>query len=618
MISSNQQERRDSLLQLWPIDELADATPAAKQRNSTHCMMDGSMNPPMNLFGSTAHLGTRRRVDFVLTDHSTFTSESTTPLSQKDHIFSQAVHTSLPSAHAVQHDLLDSVLTAVRRSAIAKRRPTPALNQLAGTNKLPISTSFRDDGAQTAPEPGYIRFEVSDFNCKALCKVVPTRHRDDEVYLYSGALGLGPKAAILTLPKEVLDAGCGNAKLIPDWNTLQTLPWAAVDGRSVQRVYCSMADLKDNSVPLPAMPRVICNRLLSDLRGYEGRGIELLAASELEFSVAEPCAPGENGQYGKWKPIFDGFDIFATLQNTKAMPLMADIERHMEQVGVDIKTMNAEYGPGQLEITFAPTWGISAADSAATFRTGVKEIAQQKGMMATFCSKPFGLEGPGNGGHFNFSLWVPDQAAGDMNSSERVAVGFDSSGMSNFLHSKDSGSAGLSEEGRHFLAGVLEHARGLEALCSPTPACYTRHGRWAPDRGDWGFDDRSACLRVKADPAGPGTACYIELRMPSSSASPYLIISGLVAAGLDGLRRKLPLRPSKSAEPKEQVDAHVLPTNLPCALAALKEDKVLVNALGEQFVRWYCTLKEAEIDWLANQKCGDVGEAWRQLYMEYV
>lgn len=595
------------------MDELAGTTPAAMRRNSTHCMLDGSLNP-----SGTALKGARRRVDFVLADHLTFTSEPTTPLSQTEGIFSQAVHTALPSAYAMQHDSLDSVFAAVRRTAIANRRPTPAIKQLASTDTLPVSASCRDGGAQSAPEPGYIRFEVSDFNCKSLCKVVPARHRDDEVCLYSGALGLGPKAAILTLPKEVLNAGCGNTKLIPDWNTLQTLPWAAVDGRRVQRVYCSMADLKDKSVPLSAMPRVICNRLLSDLRGYEGRGIELLAASELEFSVAEPNAPGENGPYGKWKPIFDGFDIFATLQNNKAMPFMAEIERNMEQVGVDIKTMNAEYGPGQLEITFAPTWGISAADSAATFRTGVKEIAQQKGMMATFCSKPFGLEGPGNGGHFNFSLWVPDQAAGDMDSSERVAVGFDRSGMSNFLHSTDSGSGGLSEEGRHFLAGVLEHARGLEALCSPTPACYTRHGRWAPDRGDWGFDDRSACLRVKADPAGSGTACYIELRMPSSSASPYLIIAGLVAAGLDGLRRKLPLRPPKSAESKEQVEAHVLPTDLSSALAALKEDKVLVDALGEQFVRWYGTLKEAEIKWLADQKCSDVGEAWRRLYMEYV
>ena len=169
----------------------------------------------------------------------------------------------------------------------------------------------------------------------------------------------------------------------------------------------------------------------------------------------------------------------------------------MAAVGVDVRTMNTEYGAGQLEITFSPHWGIAACDAASTFKTGVKEIAQQRGargepgMVASFQSKPFSMTGPGNGtsavaafppsaggagadaadrehrtslarslarslegGHFNFSLWrAPDRTP---------AV-------------RDDGRAsGLSEIAEHFIAGVLAHAPALEAFCSPTPACYCR------------------------------------------------------------------------------------------------------------------------------------------------
>lgn len=536
------------------------------------------------------------------------------------------------------------ILSAALR--IAARRPTPGcvpantmkafatplaspiaedeqnkFNQVSESNptSATIPTATIPTATISTESSSYVRFEISDFNCKSLSKVVPARHVGDNVYIYSGALGLGPKADILTLPDEIAKAGCPNVRLIPDWTTLKSLPWATVNGSSVNRVFCSMAGLSSPDKAMSAMPRAICTRLLRELRSFDGLGIELLSASELEFTVAKQA-----GGDGCWTPLFKGVDIFATLQNNKAMPLMVDIEKQMEQVGVDIKTMNAEYGPGQIEITFAPAWGVDSADQTVTFKTGVKEIAQQRDMHATFCSKPFDMDGPGNGGHFNFSLWIPDAQAPNMSATERANVGFDVSGMKNILHCSDADSQGLSKIGENFLAGILEHCRGLEALCSPTPACYTRHGHWAPDHGNWGFDNRLACLRVKANPSGSGTSCYVEFRMPSASASPYLIISGIVAAGLDGLQRKLKLPSPESASSASQpkpsentVDVHTLPMDLKSAIDALEQDKVLVNALGEQFIRWYRILKNAEMEYLANQDCS-VGEAWRRLYMEYI
>jgi glutamine synthetase len=143
---------------------------------------------------------------------------------------------------------------------------------------------------------------------------------------------------------------------------------------------------------------------------------------------------------------------------------------------------------------------------ASTFRTGVKEIAQLENLIATFCSKPFGtLSDPGNGGHFNFSLWEGAR-------SDDCTKHFGTKGMRNIMKSED---GKLSQEGQNFIAGVLDHAPGLQALCSPTPPCYSRAGHWAPTHGiytssrciniycksrffhasytaDWGFEDRCA------------------------------------------------------------------------------------------------------------------------------
>merc|ERR1711879_99970 len=158
---------------------------------------------------------------------------------------------------------------------------------------------------------------------------------------------------------------------------------------------------------------------------------------------------------------------------------------------------------GQLEITMQPSRGIQCADNAMTYRTGVKELCQQRGLLATFMAHPFGLEGVGNGGHFNFSLW---------------------SGSDSITYDPDS-PYGLSSTASSFLAGILDHAPALEALVAPTPACYTRHGHWAPLVANWGVENRMACVRVKVPETRDPRSCYMEFRAPSASACPYLTLA---------------------------------------------------------------------------------------------
>lgn len=459
----------------------------------------------------------------------------------------------------------------------------------------------------------YIRFVVVDFNGRELSKVVPKRHRGDRVFMYSGAIAFGANSEVTTFPTDVTEAGCPNTELHPDWSTERILPWASSPEVVVSRVLCSQ-----ENVPVP---RAICQRLLGELaeleveQGKGPAGLELLGASELEFMAASRSEGGE------WRPMFDGVDIFATMQFAKAADLCYEIETNMEAAGVDVKTMNAEYGQGQLEITFAPKFGIAAADDATTFRTGVKEIAQKRGLWATFMSRPFPDMTVGNGGHFNFSLWRPSPKARDPDGSHPIG-GFSVAGKDSAMHSS-SDPAGLSDLARHFLAGVLCHGPALEALCAPTPACYTRHGNWAPRAATWGPEDRMAMVRVKADPKGSAKRCQMELRAPSASACGYLVLAGLVAAGLDGLRRQLGLPPPRQPE----AEAAALPASLGEALEALEADEYMVRTLGKDFVAWYCGVKRAELKSI-DEKVGSPASdeerhrlqaaAWQHLYFKLV
>jgi len=412
---------------------------------------------------------------------------------------------------------------------------------------------------------------------------------------------MGANAEVLMFPEEITSAGCPNYQLVPDWETEQVLPWAGTDLITVRRVYCEqLAGSGTGASKNEAVPRTVCKRLLDELYSLKGEdnghpeaaNMEMFVGGELEFTLATQSSAG------KWEPYFTGCDIFATLQNNKSMDFSYEVERMMEPVGVDIQTINAEYGAGQLELTFQPKFGIEAADMTATFRTGVKEIANQRGLRASFMAKPFGVSGVGNGGHFNFSLW---------------------SEGTNLFHSS-SDSLGLSPLARAFLAGVLAHAPAMEAFCAPSVPCYCRHGNWAPNVANWGIDDRTACVRVKADPDGKPGACYMELRLPSASANAYLVTAATVAAGLDGLRRKLELPPQRQGKDD---GALVIPTSLDEALVALKADQYMVDKMGANLVRWYTLVKRGELEYLG--KLGaesgtdeEKSAAWQKLYMEYI
>jgi glutamine synthetase len=240
---------------------------------------------------------------------------------------------------------------------------------------------------------------------------------------------------------------------------------------------------------------------------------------------------------------------------------------------VDVITSNVEYGPGQMEITFAPAAGVTAADHAFVFKNGVKELAQQAGYLASFMTKPY-ADQSASGCHYHHSLL-------------RLEDGV------NAFYDADAAD-GLSQAARHWIGGQLAHARALTAIVAPTINCAKRYKlfSFAPMNATWGHEDRTVALRVKGV---RGAEMHLENRMPCAGSNPYLVMAAVLAAGLDGLRRQLepPAPTSQVAYLDEQ--ATRLPSTLDESLLALEEDESLRASLGEEFVHLFLAVKRHEV-----------------------
>jgi glutamine synthetase len=404
----------------------------------------------------------------------------------------------------------------------------------------------------------FIRFEQSDTHGISRSKTVPVRHfrrfAEKGLNFLLGQLGFDVQAGVAPGTGYLEELGFPDSRIKPDLDTFQILPWAD----RTARILCEPYFI--NEQPALAAPRLVAKKLLADL---ESTGYQLYSGYEYEFYLVD-AATGQ--------PPFPGIQIFATLRNNFNEALVYQILRGMTAVGVDVITANAEYGPGQMEINFAPAWGIAAADNAFTFKNGVKEIAQQNGMLASFMTKPR-IDQSANGCHYHQSLWHDNKNV--------------------FINT--SSPDGLSAVARHYLAGEIAHAPAICALAAPTINCPKRYKLYsfAPTNATWGFENRTTGFRVKAT---GDERTHLEDRLGCGGSNPYLLMAACLAAGLDGLKNKL--------EPPAPIDGIAyglenvtnLPTRLDEALDALEEDKVMKEALGPEFVKLFVAVKRHEIN----------------------
>jgi glutamine synthetase len=393
--------------------------------------------------------------------------------------------------------------------------------------------------------------------------------------------GVGITAASQALPvmadAVVTESGLGpvgEVRLIPDWSTLTPLPYAPGHARVI-------GDMVRDGRPWPLCPRDFLRRMLADA---ERAGFEIAAAFENEFFLVRPgVAPGS-----PFEPI-DNTVFCQSLAMEKARVAIDDMAEALSAQGIAVEMYYPESGPGQQELTVRYARGLAAADRQIAFRETVHAVALRHGLVASFLPKIF-ADKAGNGLHLHVSLW-----RGDNNLVPEIGGRWD-----------------LSATARAFMAGVLAHLPALMALTTPSPNSYRRLKPhfWSGAFRCWGVDNREAALRLPTSPDGPPS--NFELKTCDGSANPYLALGGVVAAGLDGVRRQLELPEPVASDPgnfseveRKQRGIDALPAHLGEALEHFSKDALLATALGPDLARAFLAVRWAEWQALKDMSLAD-------------
>jgi glutamine synthetase len=367
--------------------------------------------------------------------------------------------------------------------------------------------------------------------------------------------------------------GSPNITAVPDPTTFRVLPWAPGTGW----ILCD--EYFNDGTPFPFSTRQLLRKALQRLgaRGHAcvvGAEIEwyLLRVVEEQLSEENIGTPGMRGRPIRTAPVEPGFHYYSESAMDLMQPVFDALGDAYETLGLGLRSIENEWGPGQVECTFAQARALEAADNVFLFRTATRQICRRLGYFATFMCRP-ALKGfyP-SGWHLHQSL--VDAASG-----------------ANLLAPTNADDA-LSPLGRAWLAGLLAHAGPATAFTTPTVNGYRRFraNSLAPDRATWGRDHRGAMLRVLGGEGDP--ASRIENRVGEPAANPYLYILSQVVAGLAGIEAGLEPPPADD-EPYAAARPR-LPTSLPEALDALDKEPLFRAALGDTFIDYFVKLKRTE------------------------
>jgi len=359
----------------------------------------------------------------------------------------------------------------------------------------------------------------------------------------------------------------GEIRLTPDPETFKVLPYAARSGAMTVDM-CKL-----DGTPWEACPRTFLKR---QIEAAGVMGIILQMAVELEWTMAQKLPDGS------FQPV-DETLCFSSTGMTITHQTILDIVEALEAQNIPVELYYPELGHGQQEMSIHHADPLTAADNHIFTRETIRNVAYNHGLYASLAPKPF-LNQAGNGGHIHFSLW-------------------DKSGKRNLMYDA-SGPYAVGEVGRQFIAGILDHLPGLLAITCPTYNSYHRLQPhfWSSAFTAWGPDNREGAIRVasryKSSEEGSSN---VELKAADLSANPYLAFGALIAAGLDGIQRKLdPGEPTLvdpgnlAAEEMNRRGIRRFPATLKESLDALEKDKVLTDALGPLLAKSFMAVKRLE------------------------
>jgi glutamine synthetase len=360
--------------------------------------------------------------------------------------------------------------------------------------------------------------------------------------------------------------------LVPDPVTFRPLPWSS----DAAMMLC---DLRfPSGDPVPFCTRSILRRLLEDLRT---RGFTLNVGAELEFHVFRVDAHGEPGPAASTFATTRGAQLLNDDSLDELDELVSALHGGLTRLDLPLRSLEAEFGPSQLEVTLDARDALSAADEVVLCRAAIRQICRRRGYCATFMARPAGAETVSTGWHLHQSLC--DYESGE--SAFAPGSAEPDSGL---------GYGVLSDIGGSYLAGLLRHASAAAVFTTPTVNGYKRYQplSLAPDRIVWGIDNRGAMVRVIGGPGLPATR--LENRSGEPGANPYLYVASQLVAGLDGIDRNLDPGPPTEEPYLDGVER--LPRSLGEALDALAGDPVFEAGFGERVVVWYAVLKRAEFE----------------------
>lgn len=352
--------------------------------------------------------------------------------------------------------------------------------------------------------------------------------------------------------------------LKPDLSTFSLIPWENFESA---RIICDV--MNSDGTDFEESPRHVLKKVINEA---ERMGFEAYAGPEPEFflfdtkeSASEPARLLDSGSY---------FDMLPLSRSELARREMVQA---LEDMGFEVEAAHHEVAPSQHEIDFRYAGILTTADRVQTFKLVVKTIAIKHGLHATFMPKP--IEGiNGSGMHVHTSLFRDGK---------------------NAFYDPE-GKYELSETFMYFIGGLLKHARAITAFTNPTINSYKRlvPGYEAPVNIAWAVGNRSALIRI---PQARGNATRLEYRSPDPSCNAYLAFALILAAGLDGVERKiLPSKPinrnifkmTKSQKRANRIKA--LPANLEESLKEARRDKLVVKTVGENAFNTFVRMKAKE------------------------
>lgn len=370
---------------------------------------------------------------------------------------------------------------------------------------------------------------------------------------------------------------CYDNSRITGWHTGFPDTRASIDTSTFRRVPW------DNHIPffiadfsragaegLAACPRTLLKKIRSRA---EEMGLKAIFSMEFEWFnfVGTPNQLAGAG-YRELQPITPGMFGYSLVRPSQYKDFFNALFDQLLQFDVPVEGIHTETGPGVYEATVVYDEVLNAADKAILFKTGVKEIALQHGLVASFMAK-WNEQLPGSGGHIHQSLW-------------------DRSGR-NIFFSEEKESR-MNPQIESYLAGILKCLPELLPMYAPNINSYKRlrEGAWAPVSLSWGYDNRTVAVRVIG---GLEKSARLEMRVPGADANPYLAMAACLASGLYGIKNNLKLDIKETiGNGYEDQESEKLPANLYEATSRMKNSPLARELFGDGFVDHFTGTREWE------------------------